>query len=180
VIRMGDILLAVNQKPVKEWTIAFIREQIQGKPGSFVIIDMMRPEDEEQPEVRFRLNIMRGSPEFVDNTSRYAPKIEWLSNPLQITFSSFLPTCGPFLLSLSLCLSLCLVSLHAFGILLMVHSFADCVRDAKTNHNAYRLPDLGLRQRISSTCFGTSSRLLRGNTSDSTRRSRLSRQNLRR
>jgi hypothetical protein len=106
VIRMGDILLAVNQKPVKEWTIAFIREQIQGKPGSFVIIDMMRPEDEEQPEVRFRLNIMRGSPEFVDNTSKYATKIAWLPNPLpNFRFCFFLPTSGPFGFALSVCLS---------------------------------------------------------------------------
>lgn len=84
---MGDILVSVNQKPVKQWSIAFIREQIQGKPGSFVIIDMMRPETEEQPEVLFRLNIMRGSPEFVDNTSQYAPEIAWL--PLS-NFSLFL------------------------------------------------------------------------------------------
>mmetsp|Transcript_18072 Transcript_18072/g.35303 ORF Transcript_18072/g.35303 Transcript_18072/m.35303 type:complete len:270 (+) Transcript_18072:100-909(+) len=71
VVRMGDEMLAVNQKDIKTWTLSLIRGTIQGRPGSFVVLDLKRPESDEQPSFSYRINIMRGSPQFVENSARF-------------------------------------------------------------------------------------------------------------
>uniref|UniRef100_A0A6T8L2G3 PDZ domain-containing protein n=1 Tax=Hemiselmis andersenii TaxID=464988 RepID=A0A6T8L2G3_HEMAN len=71
VVRLGDELLAVNQKDIQQWTLILIRNTIQGRPGSFVVLDLKRPETEDQPSFSYRINIMRGSPQFVENSARF-------------------------------------------------------------------------------------------------------------
>mmetsp|Transcript_53597 Transcript_53597/g.130995 ORF Transcript_53597/g.130995 Transcript_53597/m.130995 type:complete len:161 (+) Transcript_53597:3-485(+) len=53
------------------WTLAFIRMTLQGKPGTFVILDLKRPATRWDPEHSYRVNIMRGSPQFIINAQQY-------------------------------------------------------------------------------------------------------------
>eukprot|EP00282_Hemiselmis_andersenii_P000617 CAMPEP_0114135032 /NCGR_PEP_ID=MMETSP0043_2-20121206/14488_1 /TAXON_ID=464988 /ORGANISM="Hemiselmis andersenii, Strain CCMP644" /LENGTH=308 /DNA_ID=CAMNT_0001228739 /DNA_START=12 /DNA_END=938 /DNA_ORIENTATION=+ len=67
---VGDKILAVDNEAVYGLTLVELRKRIHGVPGTFVTLDMERELHDGEKKV-FRVNCMRGSPQFIAYQDRY-------------------------------------------------------------------------------------------------------------
>jgi len=67
---VGDKILAVDNEAVHGLTLVQLRKRIHGVPGTFVTLDMERELHDGEKKV-FRVNCMRGSPQFIAYQDRY-------------------------------------------------------------------------------------------------------------
>mmetsp|Transcript_4558 Transcript_4558/g.8945 ORF Transcript_4558/g.8945 Transcript_4558/m.8945 type:complete len:310 (-) Transcript_4558:117-1046(-) len=67
---VGDKILSVDNEAVYGLTLVQLRQRIHGVPGTFVTLDMER-ELQDGEKKMYRVNCMRGSPQFIAYQDRY-------------------------------------------------------------------------------------------------------------
>eukprot|EP00960_Hanusia_phi_P061618 764891-Hanusia_phi.AAC.4 len=69
-VRVKDMLVRLDDESVQGWSLHQLRLRLHGPPGSFVTLDMTRDGGGQEP-FSFKLDLMRGSPYFIQFQDRY-------------------------------------------------------------------------------------------------------------
>lgn len=76
-LEIHDQLLSVENENVFGWSLKVVRERIHGSPGSHVALDFSRSKREkgggEHKLEKFRVNLMRGSPQYIAYQDIFGP-----------------------------------------------------------------------------------------------------------
>jgi hypothetical protein len=65
IIEIGDKLFSLNDESVTGWNLVTLRSKLQGTPGTFVALELMRLDTKSKSRQTFRINLMRGSAHFI-------------------------------------------------------------------------------------------------------------------
>mmetsp|Transcript_31645 Transcript_31645/g.75213 ORF Transcript_31645/g.75213 Transcript_31645/m.75213 type:complete len:233 (-) Transcript_31645:64-762(-) len=73
VIVTGDKLISVDEESVFGWNLKVLRGRLHGTPGSHVTLDMENTNGRKENRQRYRINLARGSPEFIAYSDLFGP-----------------------------------------------------------------------------------------------------------